>query len=406
MIGHIDADAFFASALQRKNPHLRGKPLLALGMGGGCVIAASYEAKAFGVKTGMPLKEAKKLCPQALALPSDFREALAASREIEMILRDQSPVVEQMSVDEWFLDLHALVGGLPADLDAWAERMQQTISQRVGLTVSIGIGPTKLLAKMASEYRKPAGITIVQSNTVILNSRFQILDSQFLRSRPAAAIPGIGRKRQLRTEQYQWHTAYDVAHADTKLVHTIFGKTGREMQMELQGIPVHTVQEETKPPKSISRCRSFRPTKDMNFVFGHLLHHLTYVTLKMRRQELVCTAFSIWIRSGNYQYDGREVKIPQPTDTEEQLLPYLKNCFEKLQRSHLQCTQVGLALYGLRPKGGVQYSLFESPKRTNESEAVQKALDSLHTRYGRGSVMRGSMLITTDKLQMKQLHEY
>ena len=127
MIAHIDADSFFASVLQRKDPRLKGKPLLALGMGGSCVIAASYEAKAFGVKTGMPLREAKKLCPQALCVPSDFRETAMASQQLESILQKECPSIEKMSIDEWFLDLRTLVGGFPADTGAWAKMMQQKI---------------------------------------------------------------------------------------------------------------------------------------------------------------------------------------------------------------------------------------------------------------------------------------
>ena len=131
MIAHIDADAFFASALQRKRPDLVGKPLLALGMGGGCVIAASYEAKAKGVKTGMRLSEARKLCRGAIALPSDFDEALLASRQIEQILQNRCPIIERYSVDEWFLDLKSLPGGLPDNVKYWALELQETIKKSV-----------------------------------------------------------------------------------------------------------------------------------------------------------------------------------------------------------------------------------------------------------------------------------
>ena len=125
------------------------------------MIAASYPAKAKGVRTGMRLNDAKALCPDAIALLSDFTEACRASGQIETILRSLTPAVEQMSVDEWYLDLRELVGGIPSDPGAWARTVQQTISQSVGIGMSVGIAQTKLLAKMASEYRKPAGITIV-----------------------------------------------------------------------------------------------------------------------------------------------------------------------------------------------------------------------------------------------------
>src|SRR3989338_5144448 len=184
MIAHIDADSFFASVLQRINPRLRGKPLLALGMGGSCVIAASYEAKAKGIKAGMPLREALRLCPEALHVPSDFRETGLASQQIEDILRDLCPVVEQMSIDEWYLDLPTLQGGVPADPLAWAKETQALVLRSTGLSVSIGVAPSKLLAKMAGEYRKPAGCTVLTKRD----------GARLLRDRPAAAIPGLRRR--------------------------------------------------------------------------------------------------------------------------------------------------------------------------------------------------------------------
>ncbi len=161
MIAHIDADSFFASVLVRQNPRLAGKPLLATGMGGGCVIAASYEAKNRGVKTGMPLKDALLLVPDAIRMPSDFQEAGLASEQIEQMIRRVCPIVEQMSIDEWYLDVRSLVGGVPMDLEGWATRLQKDIFTSTGLWVSIGVGPSKLLAKMAGEYRKPRGMTII-----------------------------------------------------------------------------------------------------------------------------------------------------------------------------------------------------------------------------------------------------
>ena len=127
MFAHVDADSFFASVLVRKQPRLRGKPVLALGMGGSCVIAATYEAKAKGVKTGMRLSDARKLVPDAIEMPSDFRETAIASHQIEDMLRAQCPVIQQMSIDEWFLALATLVGGVPHDLTAWGRKTQADI---------------------------------------------------------------------------------------------------------------------------------------------------------------------------------------------------------------------------------------------------------------------------------------
>jgi nucleotidyltransferase/DNA polymerase involved in DNA repair len=185
VIAHVDADSFFASVLLRLYPHLRGKPLLAVGMGGNCVIAATYEAKAKGVKTGMRLSEARVLVPGAIEMPSDFRETGIASEQIEAILKDVFPIIEQMSIDEWFLDLRSMIGGVPKDPRAWGLETQKNVLQMTDLSVSIGIAPSKLLAKMAGEYRKPAGVTFLKESDI----------KAFLKDRPAAAIPGIGTLR-------------------------------------------------------------------------------------------------------------------------------------------------------------------------------------------------------------------
>lgn len=384
MIAHVDADAFFASALQRKFPKLRGKPLLALGMGGGCVIAASYEAKAFGVKTGMRFSEAKALCPEAISMPSDFEEALLASEQIESVLRDQCPIIEQMSVDEWYMDLSSLVGGTPANLQEWAKSLQEEVRNRTALTVSIGVSSSKLLAKMAGEWKKPAGVTVLENTIVHIE--------QFLRERPAEAIPGIGRKRSLHSQSHGWKTAWDIATADTETIVHLFGRPGRDLQRELLGECLEKVEEDTRPPQSISRCRSFPPTRDRNVVFAQLLHHLTYIMLKMRRQNLACRMITVWLRDDDYEHVGKAIRLPQPVDTEERIFPYLLRCFQRLYATKQRYTQIGLALSGLAPRGAAQYSLFEDTTKVNEGEQVQQALDILHERFGREIVKRGSAM--------------
>ena len=400
MIAHIDADAFFASALQRKRPELKGKPLLALGMGGGCVIAASYEAKAKGVKTGMRLTEAKRLCKGAVALPSDFDEALLASRQIEHILQNRCPIVQRYSVDEWFLDLRSIIGGLPDNLKYWADNLQQTVLESTDLSVSIGIGQSKLLAKMASEYIKPAGVTIIWPHKHHPHSvgrgaaeHPSLLTTEvFLRDRPAAAIPGVGKRRMQATAAFGWDTAWHVANADPETIQKLFGSPGFSMQKELLGTRMEEVTIEAAPPKSISRTRSFPGTKSREIVYGHLLHHLTYTMLKMRRHGLACKAVSVWLRNGEYTFDQKEAKLPLPMDTQEQVLPYIHRCFEKLFEHGMSYTQIGLGLYSLNPKGGTQYSLFETPETVEEMHNIQSAMDDVHGKFGRESLKRGAAL--------------
>ncbi len=409
MIAHIDADSFFASVLVRQHPHLRGKPLLALGMGGSCVIAASYEAKDKGVRTGMRLKDALTLVPQAIQMSADFRETGNASHQIESVLRSVCPVIEQMSIDEWYLDLRTVVGGTPEDLMTWGKDIQAKILRITGLSVSAGIGPSKLLAKMAGEYRKPAGVTVLappeaQNSKLETNSNFKDLNLKncfgirildFLKDRPAAAIPGIGRALTPRVNAKGWKTAWDIATAPRHEMVKLCGRPGAEMQRELLGECLSPVRSESDPPKSVSRTRSFRATADRAFLWAHLLKHLEYTVMKMRREGLACRGISMWLRGDarhDYAHGGASASLPQPADTVGAVLPYLRRCFEREFRLGTLYTQTGLALWHLVPTGSPQYSLFEAPLHTKHEEDIQRTLDGLHERFGRNAITRGSAL--------------
>jgi DNA polymerase IV len=392
MLCHLDADSFFASVLQRKHPRLRGKPLLALGMGAdtsrrsksgaGCVIAASYEAKAYGVKTGMPLQEARRLCPAAVHMASDFAETLRASKQIEALILQHCPIVEQYSIDEWFLDLTTLVGGVPHNLTEWARTIQTKIRKSADMSVSIGIGPSKILAKMASEERKPAGVT------VILDADIEV----FLRKHPAADIPGIGSARQVHAQAHHWETAWDIANAPPATVQRLFGRPGLDLQRELLGECIDPVRTETAPPKSISRCRSFPPATNPALVQASLCQHLLFCVLKMRMHGLQCRSVSVWLRDGRYQHHALRVRLPRPMDTEDMLLPYALALLTRLHKRATASTQIGIALTELCPCAPTQLSLFTPPHKIIEDERLQSSLDSLRKRFGREVIMRGSML--------------
>ncbi|MBP9773718.1 MAG: DNA polymerase IV [Candidatus Peribacteraceae bacterium] len=391
MIAHIDADSFFVSVLVRKHPKLAGKPVLAAGMGGGCVIAASYEAKEKGVKTGMRISEALKLCPDALQIPSDFRETGLASDQIESIIEEHCPFIEKVSIDEWYLDLRSMIGGVPTDLSTCAENLRLTIQKRTHISVSVGVGPSKLLAKMAGEYRKPGGVTVLTDKPIALE-KWGIERETFLRDRVAAAIPGIGRKRVVHTDANEWHTAFDIATADPDTLIRLFGRPGRDIQRELNGEALSLVSVDHGPPKSISRARSFRPTGDRDLLFAHVLRHLEYTSLKMRRQNLSCKGLSMWLRDDKYEYESSNRSLPQQSETEDQLRPFVTSCFQSLYQKNRRYTQAGLNLWNLLPTGTKQYSLFQDPSISEKDERMQQALDTLHTRFGRDAITRGAAL--------------
>lgn len=299
-----------------------------------------------------------------------------------------------MSIDEWFLALEGLVGGLPPDISAWAQNIQKNILQQTALMVSIGIAPTKTLAKMASEYKKPAGLTIIDERN-IPHTSYEILLKDFLHLCPAAAIPGIGPRRKIHTDAHGWLTAWDIAQAPANELIRLFGKPGGELRDELRGISVYPVRPYPDPPKSVSRCRSFSPTKNRDVLWAHILRHAEYTVTKMRREGLMCRGITLWLRQssdGDYVHLSSDALLPQPAQTVEAILPVIRRCMEEIHRHGVSYTQAGLALRRMIPACEPQYSLFEPPLIAERGEAIQKSLDLLHERFGRNSVTRGSAL--------------
>ena len=382
MISHIDADSFFASVLIRSHPGLQGKPLLAIGMGGGCVIAATYEAKAKGVKTGMPLFEARKLVPGAIEMAADFRETGLASKQIESVLESVCPVVQQYSIDEWFLDLRSLIGGTPENLLLWGKEIQQRVLAETALSVSVGVAASKLLSKMASEERKPAGVTVIDHEAI----------ERFLRSRPPAAIPGIGRQRMVKTDALGLRTAWDIAQAKAQEIIPICGKPGLHMQRELLGERVEGFVTEAIPPKSISRCRTFKATENREIAKAHALKHLEYCVLKMRRWNMGAMEVSVWLRTPDFAYKSAHRKLGKLAVTCDDIAGAALSALGSLTWHGQRFNQIGLALSGLRNADIRQQSLFDDSERVIGMEKLQAAMDSLHSKFGRDSITRATAL--------------
>ncbi len=206
----------------------------------------------------------------------------------------------------------------------------------------------------------------------------------------AAAIPGIGYRRQPHVEAKGWNTAWDIATAPTDEMIALCGRPGHDMQRELRGECLSRVSTIVPPPKSVSRARSFRKETDPRMLWAHLLRHAEYTILKMRRYDLACRGISVWLRDSDYNYASSHASLPQPTATEEALQPYMRRCLRQLYHKRTGYTQIGLALWRLTPQGALQYSLFEGPERTCRSEDIQRSLDSLHKRFGRNAITRGS----------------
>lgn len=261
---HVDMDAFFASIEQKRHPELRGKPVIVGGRGNpfsrGVVSAASYEARAYGIRSAMPLREAYRRCPHAIFLPVDFEEYERVSRKIMNILRTYTDILEPVSLDEAFLDV-SHIERAPVDI---ARDIKKKIKEETGLTASIGIGPNKLIAKIASDMDKPDGLTEIKKEDIPAKI-FPL---------PVSRLWGVGKKTEKRLQEMGIYTIGDLAHTPLERLILTFGKIiGYSLYQHAHGIdysPVITTWER----KSISREVTYqRDMQDMEVI----KHTITYL---------------------------------------------------------------------------------------------------------------------------------
>jgi DNA polymerase-4 len=387
-IMHIDADAFFASCEQAIHPELKGRPVIT-GKERGIVAAASYEAKARGVSRGVRLSDVKKLCPDAVILPSDYETYSLFSVRMFEILRRFSPDVEEYSIDEAFVDLTGLRRTYHSSYETIAEKMRTTIKQELGITVSAGISLSKVLAKIGSKHRKPDGLTMIPGRDIHL----------FLEKLPVEKVWGIGPNTAAYLNKHGIRTALDFTRKDEEFVTKYLSKPYQEIWHELNGRSVYPVTTETKSAyQSISKARTFTPpSTDEAFVFAQLSKNLENACIKARRYHLAANRVIVFLRQQDYQSTGAELKLSRPTAFPAELYALLRKGFRELYLPATPYRQTGVVLSGLVAENSIQYGLFEDTSKIEKMTKVYESIDELSRKYGKHAVMHGASLPT--KLQ-------
>jgi DNA polymerase IV len=245
-IVHIDMDAFYASVEQRDDPQLRGKPVVVAWLGNRSVVcAASYEARRFGVRSAMPAIRAERLCPEAIFIPPDFMRYRAVSRLVREIFKQHTDLVEPLSLDEAYLDVTENKTGLPTATRV-ARAIREQIRQELHLTASAGVAPNKFLAKIASDWRKPDGLFVIQPDDV----------DTFLPPLPVGRIPGVGKVTEARLEKLGIRTVGDLRGLDISALEDRFGRYGLRLYELARGIDNSEVVPD-RPTQSISAEDTF-----------------------------------------------------------------------------------------------------------------------------------------------------
>jgi DNA polymerase-4 len=377
---HVDLDAFFAAVEQRDRPELRGRPVVVGGGGSedarGVVSAASYEARVFGIHSAMSLREAYRRCPDAVFLPVDGRRYQAASRDVMAILRRYTPQVEPISIDEAFLDVtgsFALFGDGPTI----ARRIKDDIRAEVGLSASVGVAGTKLVAKVASDLRKPDGLVVVPVGD----------EEAFLAPLPIGRLWGVGDKTAVALREYSVRTIGDLAALSPDLLVRRFGKHGASLVDRARGRdpdPVH----DGDPAKSVGHEHTFDvDTSDPEVIERTLLAMSDGVAGRLRSAGVRAGTVAVKIRDSGFRTITRQRTLPEPTDlTGPIYAAALELARPEIRGMRVRLLGVTASNLGERE----QLSLFETgePRHRRAIEAA----DALRRRYGERAVTRARLL--------------
>jgi DNA polymerase V len=370
-IGHLDADAFYVSAERVRNSFLMGKPVGVLGNQGACVIAKSYEMKAYGVKTGIPIWDALILCPNGIYVKRDFRWYEVLSRMMADCLRDLSPKIEYYSIDEFFFTAVPLPG---KTLQETAEAIRDRIWEQVQVPVTVGIAKTQTLAKLISDSAKPFGASAVLDDTAV---------ASLLAGQPVTEISGIGGRRAKRLEPRGIRTCLDLAKADRRLVRELLTASGEALWWELNGEPVTPIHTERPLHKRLSRGGSFGESTDSPIIlWAWLARNLERLIEELEFHQLCAGRLTLWMAYRNGQTGCGQINLTVPSQRFDVLLEAFRPCLRRAWIPGVAATRMHLFAEKLVFRQNVQLALFESQDDKAESVAlVKRSINEKHGRF-------------------------
>lgn len=391
----VDADAFFVAVARMVDPEGAGKASLLI-VGGapgsrGVVCSASYETRKFGVRSAMPISRALRLCPDAMCVPVPGAACRRKHHEIRAVLERFAPVVQAASIDEWYLDLggtEALYGGEP--LASIAARIRDAVRAETSLSVSLGGGTTKLVAKLAVERAKPkpgtgaTGIYVVEPGGEL----------DFMRALTLTDIPGIGPKTTLRLAERGLRTVEDVLALDTAALSRLVGGRDAEWLAErVRGIDEGAVAERGVA-KSISRDETFdRDLHDDLMLEGELTELVGRAAAELRDEGLTTRTITVRIRDMDFTTRQASRTVDEALASDRAIFAVARELLRKLRNARrVPARLLGVGLSNFTPPAPKQLALFDAPRRpleTAKDRDVSRAVDAVRARFGRGAIAPG-----------------
>ncbi len=378
---HIDLDAFFASVEELENPALRGVPLIIGGdpEGRGVVSSCSYAARVYGVRSAMPMAQALRLCPQAVRLPARHQLYAAYSKRVMAILGEFAPVVEQISIDEAFLDVTGC-DELQGSGELVGRAIKERVRSEIGLPCSLGVASNKVVAKIATESGKPNGLVVVPAGQ----------EAAFLAPLPVHVIPGVGRKTAERLHDMGVRTVRDLACLPRERLREEFGVHGEHLHRLAHGVDDSPVVAD-RQVKSISQERTFsRDTADQKRVLRCLLECAEGVGSELRRQGFMARTVTLKLRFRGYITLTRSLTLSQPTDIDQAIFAVGRGLLAREWNGERKVRLIGLGVSNLTLEVAYQLQLFEQGQ--DAQARVARVVDEIRTRFGDDAITRASLL--------------
>ncbi|MFS0672749.1 DNA polymerase IV [Ornithinibacillus sp. 179-J 7C1 HS] len=376
IIFHLDMNSFYASVEMAYNPSYKGKPLAVAGNPEerrGIIITSNYEARAKGVKTTMPIWQAKKLCPELIVIRPNFERYRFASREMFKILNSITPFVEPVSIDEGYMDVTDATS--PSNTIRLAEELQQKIKKELDLPCSIGIAPNKFLAKMASDMKKPMGITVLRKRDIPAK----------LWPLPVGEMYGVGKKTAEKLNTIDIDTIGDLAEADVYQLKQLLGINGERLKNRANGIDIRPVDPDAVNEfKSIGSSETLpTDTTDIVEIRGLLTALADNVEIRMKRKQAAGRSVQLSIRYHDRRTITRSKKLPNYIEKKEDILKVVFELFENHWNQE-PIRLLGVTVQDIEEKQNIvkQLDLFTYSKDA-EKEKLYNAIDKLTEKFGK-----------------------
>jgi len=382
---HVDMDAFYASVELRFRPELRGKPVIVGAGQRGVVLSATYQARALGVHSAMPVSRAKRIAPQAIFIEPDHQAYAEVSRNVMALFTSITPLVEPLSLDEAFLDIAGAQRRLGSPTSI-AEMIRSRIADEQLITCSVGVATTKFVAKLASTTCKPDGMLIVPADAVI----------EFLHPLPVGALWGVGDRTEEQLHRLGLTTVGDVAHASLQTLQRALGPAaGRHLHDLAWGRdPRQVVAHEAD--KSVGAETTFpADLDDAAAIHAHLLNLADRVGVRLRSSEHVGRTIQLKVRFADFSTVTRSRTLSQATDVTQEIYRTARTLFDDLGLQRVRIRLVGIRVEGLQPRSAAVQQLALGEPAVGMREAEQ-AMDQLRRRFGPGAIRPARLVDLTD----------